>query len=294
MAARSVVALGAARAHAKAAAALAVGALALGVAPAQAAVYFPEISAKGTNGYKISVAGLKGEGVSLAAVKGKARKNALFANYSVRGGDGSRQRLRADFGRFGRVDMRFVPKGDARKKKIPRGCTGKPDIVQPGVWKGVLKFEGTNGFTKVNVRSARGKVTRFGNWRCKGRDKGDDERFLTLFAQRKRGKKRTIFTVDKADRPSAKPSFSAAQLFKVGKVRVSLSAFYRGRPDQFMYTAPDPNANADVSPKGPFSGEARYRAGKWHGNLRVKLPGLKRVKLTGRGFKAQLTVLESS
>ena len=265
----------------------AAGTLALGAAPAQAKpIYLPELFAKGTNGYKIQVGGFRG--VSVLATKGP-RKRLLSASYDVRNGKSTGKVLRADLGRFGYVDMRFVPKGKPRKR-MPRGCSGKPDLVQRGVWKGRLRFEGHNGFTKVNVRSARGKVTRFGVQNCEERGSAGG-RFVELFAVRKRGKTQTFFGVEKRDRPSAKPSFSAYHRFKVGDVRVGLAAFYRGKPKQFIFSAPEPSGNADVNPKGPFSGSAAYSNGSWSGNLAVKLPG-KRVKLTGRGFKASLGLTE--
>jgi hypothetical protein len=271
-------------------AALALGAFAVSTAPAQAAPkkYYPEIVAKGTNGYTITVGGFAG--VNLAATKGKPGKKFYAANYSVRGGKSAPKHLRARFGRFGRVNMRFVPQGKPREK-LPRGCKGKPDVIQPGVWEGVLRFKGQGGFTKLNVRSASGTVTRFGAYSCKERSSAAKD-FVVLWAERKRKGTVTRFDVMKRDRPNARPTFSATQTFRVGKVRIALTTVYRGHPGEFLYNAPHPGGDADVSPKGPFSGLAEYRARDWSGDLTATLPGKKRgVPLTGPGFTAELNLL---
>lgn len=286
--------------------ALALGALMLGATPAQAQAplagdpapvaaratgnYLPKLVAKGSKGYKISVFGEAG--VTLVATKGN-RKKSLFASYTVpaRKAKTTPEHLRARFGRFGKVDVRFVAKGKPRKR-LPRGCKGKPDIVQRGVWKGLLRFKGQGGFTKVKVRSTRGSVTRYGAYMCDEKGKPGDNRLVTLWAKKRSGKTVTRLDVSQFHRPNARPTFLASQSKRIRGMWVSRSALLRGEPDQFMFSAPQPSGDADLSPKGPFSGTAEYRDRAWSGNLAVKLPGKKKVRLTGPGFKAELDLLE--
>lgn len=285
--------------------AAAFGALALAAGPAQAqapaavdpleraettarakGVYLAQLKAKGTNGYKITVFGLTNDDeVTVAARKGKAKKF-ISANYTAPG-SASTKRMSAKLGKFGELDLRFVEQGKARKD-LPRGCKGKPDRIQRGIWKGVLRFKGKRGFTKVNLSSARGSITRFGSYTCgDGGETGVN--LVMLHAWKGLGKRgATDFTVVQEDRPRAVPHFSASRYTKVGKVLVTEIAFRRGKRSQFHFTAPEPTGDADLNPKSPFSGSARYRAGSWKGNLKVRFPS-KRVKLTGKGFKAELT-----
>lgn len=257
------------------------------LARAKSTASFSELSVKGTNGYRITVYRFGDRQVSLNARKGKARKF-VSATYTVTGNRGA-ERLRARFGEFGRIDMRFKPKGKVRKEK-PRGCKGTPDKVRRGVWKGVLRFKGEDGYTKVNVTSARGSVTRFGDYLCEGKHSGPTPQFVLLRAWRNAPKSSTDFAVVQNDRPNARPQFSVRYESKIGGVEIAQDAFLRGRPSQFHFTAPEESGNADVKPRSPFSGSARYRGGSWKGNLKVKLPHGK-VKLTGRRFKAQLTLV---
>lgn len=239
----------------------------------------PLARAKGTKNWKVLVAGY-GETVTIDVLK----KNAS-ANYTAKG-KVSPTRLRAKFGKLGKVNLRFVKRGKIRKQK-PRGCTGTPNKIQRGVWRGVLRFKGEGGYTKVRVKSAKGTVTKPGNLNCGGNGGGDGHTYVSLQAYKDTAKGGATFSAQKrADAPNARPTFTASTYEQKGKLTIGRVAFVRGKRNQFTYTL---TGQAQVKPKGSFSGQASLDGSDWTGNLKVKLPG-KRVALTGPAFDAFLIV----
>lgn len=242
---------------------------------------FPLARAKGTKNWKILVSGFKN------SVTVDVLKKGQLAYYSARG-KATPTRLRANFGKFGKVNLRFVKKGKLRKQK-PRGCTGTPNKIQRGVWRGILRFKGEGSYTKVRVKSAKGSVMKPGRLDCSsgGNGNGGGHDYVTLQASKDRPKDRVHFFAEKrAGAPNARPWFTASTDEKKGKVSIGRMVSVRGKPNQFKYTL---TGQAEVKPKGKFSGRASLDGSDWTGNLKVKLPG-KRVALTGPGFQALLTV----
>lgn len=290
-----------------AALALAAGALALTAAQAQATTVpslerdgralaltaLPSASVKGAKGWKIEVFAAFSDRVVLSAAKGKpGRGGKLQTTYSAPG-KATAKRLKANLGKLGTIDLRF--KARKTKRQRPRGCTGTPNKVTRGVWRGRLRFKGEHGYTKVNLTKLRGTVLKPGNLRCDDDGGGPvGPARASLVVTRGNIDRGTMLTVSKADRPNASPQFYVTHSEKAGKVSINRTASYNGRPAEFTYTTPAPSGEADVRPKGPFSGVGRYRGlDSWGGNLRVKLAGAKgRVPLTGAGFHASLDLLE--
>src|SRR5690606_1702233 len=121
---------------------------------------------------------------------------------------------------------------------------------------------------------AKGTVTKPGNLDCE--PTGGDGDWVTLQAFKSTPKSNVNFFADKrTDVPNARPAFMASAYNAHGKIDIGRSVFMRGKPAQFTYTLPD---QAQVKPKGLFSGQATLSGESWTGNLKVKLPG-KRVAL---------------
>lgn len=231
----------------------------------------PLIRAKGTKKHNIYVEG-HGNVVLIAVAK-----RPVLATYLTEG-KGKLNHIRARFGRYGRVNMRFEKKGKVRKR-IPKGCTGKPDRIQPGVWTGKLKFKGDKRYTKANIKKTKGMHVKWGNYTCP--DPGGPFPDLFLGVDSFVSNSYTTFQATRSTTTNRRPYFHAGQDETVGKVLVYRSADVRGDVSQFQYSlSPD---EASVEPPAPFSGQGFFAEGDWTGDLAVTVAG-KTIPLTGDDF----------
>lgn len=248
--------------------------------------WVPQVNAvKGTKGYRVTVGGSSGN------LMITAYRKPGFAWYTTRGKT-STKRLRARFGKFGKVNLRFKAKGKVRTIKPPRGCTGRGDKVQPGVWRGVFRFKGEGRYTRVKKRRLRGKLVKYGNYVCplRARRGIPAGQLVYLYAERKRAGRQVSFGAEKRDEDGARPDFYAYSEERVGKVGIGRNVVLRGRPDDFTFTFLP--FTGLVEPPAPFSGTAAYSeaAGTWTGDLEVRFPGL-RAALTGTGFDVEMGIV---
>lgn len=235
---------------------------------------YPVLRTKGTKKWNVFVDGFSN------TVAISVRKKGASTSY-IKRGKASANRLKAKFGKYGKVNVRFKKKGKVRKV-LPPECTGTPDKVQRGVWRGVVKFKGERGYTKVNIKRARGVVTKPGVQECELGDGNGD--YASLSAFKNVGDKSWSFYADKrVDVPNSRPTFMATVVESVGKVDVVRSLFQRGNSGQFTYSSVE---DAQVKPKGYFSGQGTLSGESWTGNLKGKFPGKGRVGLAGNGFLA--------
>jgi len=242
----------------------------------------PSLTVKATNRYKISVTSAFGN------VLLQTQRAPTHTEYVV-SGTGTGKRIKANFGKFGKIDVRFKKKGKARKYR-PRSCTGRAAKRQPGVWRGTIKFKGEKGYTKVNAKKARGNVIKGGDLTCD--IPGITQPTVWLFAERDRPQGDLEFEAFKLrDNPSARPDFRATSRERNGKVKITRTVSLRGQPGQFTFTI-SPYSGV-VQPPSPFKGSGTYSSssGSWTGNLRVKFPGTNAIALTGSGFSAGMGVL---
>jgi hypothetical protein len=121
------------------------------------------MSAAGTRGYEVTVDTLGHHRVTLTVAK-----NGQLASYMTRG-KVSRHRVKADFGRFGKVALRFHGKRRAfparpQRRSKPRAkrtvCRGRSPQREVGRFRGTIEFDGQNGYTRLAVGRLRGEVRR--------------------------------------------------------------------------------------------------------------------------------------
>lgn len=235
----------------------------------------PQIRAKGTKKHKIYVEGYGGI-VMIVTAKGP-----VFATYTTEG-KGKPGHIRARFGRYGKVNMKFEKKGKVRTRK-PKGCTGKADRIQRGVWKGTLEFKGDKQYTKVKRAKARGTQIKWGNYNCPPPSGPGPNLFLGADTEDTGDGTFTSFGASRNSTTNMRPYFFASHDEFVGKVIVYRSVDLRGDVSQFQYGfSPDV---ATVQPPKPFTGVGTYVDGDWSGNLKVKAAG-KTIPLTGDHFTA--------
>lgn len=250
------------------------------------------MSAAGTRGYAVTVDTLGHHRVTLTV-----QKNGQLASYATRG-KVSRHQVKANFGRFGRVNLRFHGKqrpfpAPPHKRSKPRArrtvCHGRRPQREIGRFRGAIEFDGQNGYTRLAVGRLRGEVRRSYRQVCRlvplrkqrhrrqrpaiaGSSAVNPFGFnLTLLSARSRsGGALTRFTAITLEPPRGIP-IPAKDLFsiitaslqeRVGRVRVYRSVMQFAPPKRVRISrrGVEP-AKAHLALAQPFSGRAHYRAG---------------------------------
>jgi hypothetical protein len=255
------------------------------------------MSAAGTRDYGVTVDTLGHHQVTLTVTK-----NNQIASYETRG-KVSRHQVKANFGRFGRVNLRFHGKRRpfpaptdkrARKQSKRRACSGRRPQREVGRFHGAVEFDGQNGYTRLALGKVQGEVRRtypFGFnltlLSARSRAEGALTRFTAITLEAPRGlpiARRDLFSVITASRQE-----------KVGRVRVYRSVIQMAAPGRVKVSrrGADPQT-ARLALTSPFSGRAHYRGAdkgspaSWTGNLGVRLLGTNLLPLTGPHFHTVL------
>jgi hypothetical protein len=249
------------------------------------------------------------------------RKGSQSASYEVRGRV-SRHRIKADFGRFGRVFLRFhgkprsFPAPAPRRKSRPRRrCSGRPPERETGHFRGTIVFRGQRGFTRLAVGKAPGEVRRTYRQFCRTVRKGAARASvssatsaaplgftITVLTVRSRvGQTLTQFSAITLQAPLGVPGndvfslVSASLQERVGRVHVLRSTLQTARPGAVKVSRHGVKpVRAQVKLESPFDGGARYvgatkgAPASWTGSLSVHLLGSGALPLTGPRFHATL------
>ena len=88
----------------------------------------------------------------------KSQRRVAATSYLVHG-TATENRLEADFGPLGEVDLRFHPSRDRSWVKPHRNCRGLGAfLVRHGTWQGRLRFRGEGGYLSLDLHRVRGSV----------------------------------------------------------------------------------------------------------------------------------------
>jgi hypothetical protein len=251
------------------------------------------MSAAGTRGYGITVDTLGHHRVTLTVTK-----NNQVASYETRG-KVSRHQVKADFGRFGNVHLRFHGKRSpfpapsdkrTRKQGKRRLCHGRRPQREVGRYHGTVEFDGQNGYTRLAVGKVHGEVRRTYRQVCRlvpvsKHKHGQGNRAavassaptdpfgfnLTLLSARSRAEGvLTRFTAITLEAPRGLPIarrdlfsvITASRQERVGRVRVYRSVIQMAAPGRVRVSrrGADPQT-ARLALTSPFNGRAHYREG---------------------------------
>jgi hypothetical protein len=267
-----------------------------------------------TRGYTVDVETVGHHRVVLTAVK-----NGQTATYTVRG-KVSRHRIRADFGRFGRVNLHF--RGKARPFPTRRGkgeksreqrrrCRGRKPEREVGQFRGAVEFEGQRLFTRLAVGGLEGELRRSYRQVCWLRHRTPEARasisssvrvvrragipntgftIAVLSARARVGHSFTHFSAINLEAPFGIPiprgeRFSIVSAYRqerVGRVRVFRSTYLNAGPGQVKISARGAHpAKARVALGPPFSGTALFTDAT--SKSRVSWQGDLVVRLPGTG-----------
>lgn len=270
-------------------------------------------SAFATRGYVVSIETFGHHRVILTA-----EKNGQLATYTVRG-KVSRHLIRADFGRFGRVNLHFRGKkrpfqvdpkdGKARDKR--RRCRGRRAEREVGHFHGGVEFDGQRLYTRLAVGGLKGELRRSYRQVCWFRRISPEARahvsssvpvvrraaipnvgftVAVLSAQARVGRSLTHFSAINLESPFGIPIPRSERLSivtayrqeRVGRIRVFRSTFLSTDSGQVRISRRGISpAKARVGLDSPFSGTAFFRDGT--SKSRASWQGDLAVRLPGTG-----------
>lgn len=254
-----------------------------------------ELQLKGSHGYSISVVGVGDGEVSLMAKHGGSS-----ATYVTRG-IASSTRLKARFGNFGLVSMRFHFEGAPRRVPVAsKNCRGEGEIVERGHWIGRIEFAGEQEYTTVRASRAKGKVTRTLKETCR-HTKGENDRppdlkvtFLSATSETP-AIFLTAFRITSSAYPALDGSaFGASLIERLGRrLAVIRTIDANAKADAFTSTKKEGQIESvTIEPPAPFKGSATFQRttgskGSWSGSLVGDFLGRGEVALAGPEFSAE-------
>jgi hypothetical protein len=225
-----------------------------------------------------------------------------------------RHGIEADFGPFGRVDMRFSGAPEREVFPFPNCKGAKPAVNQYGVLRGKVEFESLGGVVKLAAGRAEGETQHAPKRTCTPKPShvtsggpeipdirrprpAQPEAFVHTFLARGHTLGRTIdlYAVRLDD---LVVDVAATSTRRFGRVLVSTSVHAPeegagpGKPVELSIAGSGPRPrSAKLSAPAPFSGSATYRkrpgtAPTWLGSLAVEIPGEGTLPLAGPGFRA--------
>jgi len=268
------------------------------------------LSVKGTNGYRLRLSTYENNlyhRISLTA----ENEAGQFARYSVEGipRDG---RIDATFPGLGEIKVK-MHRGKVEELPPPKGCSLPKAVIESGVFEGEIRFRGEKGFTEVDTEKANGSIERSRRQECQAASRPVAESFG--------------FSAKRGAFPTDPPShFTVLQLTRgaltvyaegvYGTTKATFSATAHERRDGMGIVRVSPGVSSEgdleadgdltravVAPPVPFLGTATYVGpeqqtgcelpcpapqGQMSGSLRVPLPGLGVLPLTGPEVVASL------
>ncbi len=264
------------------------------------------------NGWSISISGIfggqiKGQDVSVSA-NGPGHVSVAYEVHGHLAADGA---MAAKFPGIGLVELSFRKTGEDEASSSDEGCTndGRPHSYK-GTFSGVVELDGDGSFGKADRRSATGSVFETPPETCTvethrhtgaGELPGSLIHTQILHAGRRLdggtfGFDATTFEAGLGIGGKLPPTinFSAYYLRRGHGMTTDVEASAEGKPSQFSFaSAGGEPSETTVEPPAPFSGSATFKlespkVASWTGDLRIDLPLLGEVELTGPSFRSAL------
>ena len=275
---------------------------------------------RGTHGFRIYVTGSP-EGVRLVASR---RHEAAI--YLARDGFANQNGIHANFGRLGKIDLRFHALRKAHRTlgqaKDQTGCELRLKDKY-GYFTGTALFRGEERFTELRRQTVYGRAAPSQTPKCVGRSSRSAraiELETTSSRQREfstgilipirssfiasrsfiaggeaisgiRSLVRSGVPLNLAKLPPEGVPFRAESIQEYGRLAIVRLLVAKGSKDSFVV---GDDQKVTVVPPRPFSGRVEYdrcapRSGlDWRGSLRASLPGLSEAVFAGKRFTASL------
>ncbi|HEY2055603.1 MAG TPA: hypothetical protein VGH14_16850 [Solirubrobacterales bacterium] len=250
---------------------------------------------RGTHGYRITVDANRGApghpGQVEVHTEGPGGEVRYEAPARV-----SDEGIRASLGRFGRIDLRWVP--DGRVSEIGFSCHGhapkRSIFFEGGAYVGRLSIRGGDDFTAVHRKRIEWRAVWYRGASTCRREGGESipgpGEILEAEDRGSGGATAQRFFLYQPKR-GARVWYSATETEVRGPMEIERSTWWtHGRPRTLAFS-PD-FAAAAVEPPAPFSGTASFARtkgahGTWLGDLIVDFPDVSGVHLAGASFDAE-------
>jgi hypothetical protein len=252
----------------------------------------PVFTFRSSHGYSVIGLGVvraKSKGDRLLLLVGKRDRAVTYVAPAEvsRGGD----RIAADLGSLGRIDLDFVASGSTYQVDSPCGREGLRAMA--GRFEGTVDFRGEEAYTEARSAEAQPYPRFLLELLClsptsSGFSRPGPGGLLT--GRRSMSGATTVFRAS-ARWDGGRSHFRAEITERRGPTVIERAVEARGAAALFNF--PRHGQRASASPPPPFSGSVRYRGGaaaanRWSGSLEVDFPGHSNVRLAGRGFSAGL------
>lgn len=245
---------------------------------------------RSSNGYSLTVNSARGHRVEVEA-SGPDGSVTHTAPGSI-----SDSGIHANFGKYGRIDMRWVPNGKVREVRLR--CHERGTITHfydLGSYVGTLRFRGGGGFTSVTAHRVAWKRSWYSAAYACGFSLSTGEPGAGIVIEAgERGHISTPvhFFVYKPHR-GAKVEYSAHSDQKTGRIKITRHAFADGGTHSLTAAGEYPSVSATISPPAPFYGTATFEPsgpekGTLTGTVGVEFPDHTKVALAGKNFEADL------
>jgi hypothetical protein len=224
--------------------------------------------------------------------------------------------IEAELPGVGHIDLRYEPTEHHRigYSNAP-GCTSAPfTIGSNGVFRGTIELHATGGLTTVDARSAHGELWPSPKTTCRvpvhskaqikreieAASAGGDAQFESLSASRRLaggtlGFDATSFSFERGGAPPRVVDFTATYSRRLDGMWFTAGANAEVKNSGGLALSPSTGtpSEATVEPPAPFEGSAEFTldsptVANWTGDLRVPIPTLGTVALTGPKFKSTL------
>lgn len=265
------------------------------------AVTFAQLRA--SHGYRLNFSE-NAKGYFFVRVKGHGTTTD-FALHSKRA---STDHLVADFGKRGRLDLRFVSTRKPEPLSHVSWCQGKKGTWQVGFLVGTARFRTERGFAQIHrhrIPAARETwshmVCEYGHYVVPGHHKQQRTSLVALAVSPSKGfslaapHRTTAFEAIQYYR-QAKPAdrrteFVAERDEEVGRLSIVRRLAVASDEGALLFPgAPQLPEEMTVKPPAPFSGSAEFlrtheSTFTWSGDLAVRFPGLDPIRLSGPQFE---------
>jgi hypothetical protein len=260
-----------------------------------------EFHVQGTKSYRVRIGATGPRGVYLIA-----RSDHLKGEYLAFDGKASNGAVEARFPGLGEVDVNFYPSSKAIQAPAPDNCHGRGEVTRHGYFRGLISFRGEHGYTRVNTRSAPGKIVESFRQVCHEgggpiREDSEDPQIAVLTASRPLSSSLVLDVFAFRTSSRSIPQFSRSDVI------ASLSRFSKGMSATRSVSASsglasfalDPAGTLDsatLTPAFPFTGSATFKlspdgaTSTWTGPLTVKPPGSGPIRLAGPRFGSSLCI----
>jgi hypothetical protein len=204
--------------------------------------------------------------------------------------------IHANLGKYGRIDMRWVPNGNVREVRVKCHYKGvRKHFYDAGSYVGTLRFRGGGGFTSVHLHRVAWRRSWYSTLGACGYSLSTGEPGAGIVIEAgERGHMSTPvhFFAYKPHR-GAKVEYIARSDQRAGRIEITRHAFAEGGTHSLTAAGEYPSVTATISPPAPFYGTATFEPsgpekGTLTGSLGVEFPDRTKVALAGEDFEADL------